>query len=281
MQIRPSLNHIQTRHQLIFLAALLGWLGLFPACTTTQVAPPLPTSAWGDKYAYSYNPPAGQSMAPGSVPVSVAVVNPSYRETDSALMNELYSKVARGFSSSMGTDLDKILIAKGMTTTGPFPSLDEITYSEKKNAELTLAPKVFISTEVKYGDLKPITRREGLTMERDFTMNISGWVTFIMQEPLSGEKMWIKKLELDPVQVSGVEIFEGVARYRADGCGGQAITGYDATAKHLYHGQTEALASALKKIYPVIMGTFQRYLESEEMVLLKEKGKEIRERKVY
>ncbi len=220
-------------------------------------------------------------MAAGSVPVSVAVVNPSYRETDSALMSDLYSKVARGFTSSMGTDLDKILIAKGMTTTGPFPSLDEITYSEKKNAELTLAPKVFISTEVKYGDLKPTTRREGLTMERDFTMNISGWVTFIMQEPLSGEKMWIKKLELDPVQVTGVEIFEGVARYRADGCGGQAITGYDATSKHLYHGQTEAMAGALKKLYPVIMGTFQRYLESEEMVQLKEKGKEIRERKVY
>jgi len=32
----------------------------------------------------------------------------------------------------MGTDLDKILIAKGVTTTGPFPSTDEITYPRRK-----------------------------------------------------------------------------------------------------------------------------------------------------
>lgn len=281
MRIPTGLNNIKFRHQLCLAAVLLAWLGIFPACSTPTEAPPLPASSWGGRYAYSYSPPAEGSMPPGSVPVAVAVVNPSYKETDSALMNELYSKVARGFTSSMGTDLDKILIAKGMTTTGPFPSLDEITYSEKKNAELTLAPKIFISTEVKYGEMHQSNRQEGLTMEREFTMSISGWVTFIMQEPLSGEKMWIKKLELEPVQVGGVEIFEAVARYGASGCGGRQIVGYSATEKHLYYGQTEAMAGALKKLYPVIMNEFQRYLDSDEMTQLKEKGVEIRARKVY
>lgn len=281
MNIRTSQRHIKIRHQLTLLVALLLWLGIFPACTTTQMAPPLPTSQWGDRYAYSYNPPQQGNMPAGSVPVTVAVVNPSYRETDSALMNELYSKVARGFTSSMGTDLDKILIAKGMTTTGPYPSLDEITYSDKKNAELTLAPKIFISTEIKYGNMQPTRRNEGLTMEREFNMSISGWVTFIMQEPLSGEKMWIKKLELEPVKVSGLEIFEAIPRYGSDGCGGHSVVGYDASEKHLYLGQTEAMAGALKQLYPVIMSKFQLFLDSDEMVQLKEKGKEIRTRKVY
>ena len=112
-------------------------------------------------------------------------------------------------------------------------------------------------------------------------MNITGWISFIMQEPLSGEKMWIKKLELDPVKVEGVEIYEANAQYRADGCGGQALVGYNPTAKKLYIGQTEAMASALKKMYPVILSQFEKYLDSEEMVQLKAKGQEIRALKVY
>ena len=41
-------------------------------------------------------------------------------------------------------------------------------------------------------------------------MNITGWVSFIMQEPISGEKMWIKKLDLDPVSVQGVMCTESI-----------------------------------------------------------------------
>src|SRR4051812_17931904 len=107
MNIHTRLNSVRTRHQLCLLAALLVWLGIFPACTTPNDAAPLPTSSWGDRYAYEYTPPQKGNMPPGSVPVTVAVVNPSYRETDSALMSDLYTKVARGLTSSMGTDLDK------------------------------------------------------------------------------------------------------------------------------------------------------------------------------
>jgi len=46
------------------------------------------------------------------VSVTIAVVNPAYKEEESALRNTLYSKVGKGFSTSMGTDLDKILIAR-------------------------------------------------------------------------------------------------------------------------------------------------------------------------
>ena len=80
----------------------------------------------------------------------MAVVNPSYKDDESTLGHPNYLKIWRGFSASMGADLDKVLIAKGLTTTGPFSSLDEITYSQKKDAALTLAPKVFVTAEVQY-----------------------------------------------------------------------------------------------------------------------------------
>ena len=273
----------KNRHQLSLLVLLCAWLGILPSCTTsTNNAAPLPSSTWGEKYAYSYDTSRMEKNAPGSIPVNVAVVNPFYRDAESVLSNALFSSVGRGFSTSMGSDLDKILIAKGMTTTGPFPSLDEITYSEKKNAALTLAPRVFIGAEIKYdGELHPVARDVGTTMERNFTMNITGWISFIMQEPLSGEKMWIKKLELEPVKVSGVEIYEAMAQYRADGCGGQALVGYSASPKNLYMGQTEAMANALKQLYPVVLGKFEKFLDGDEMVALKAKGQEIRALKVY
>jgi hypothetical protein len=34
-------------------------------------------------------------------------------------------------------------------------------------------------------------------------------------------------------------------------------------------------------MYPVVLGQFQKYLDTDEMVQLKEKGKEIRALKVY
>ncbi len=44
-------------------------------------------------------------------------------------------------------------------------------------------------------------------MEKSFVMHVSGWVSFVMQEPLSGEKMWIKRLELETTDIRGVDIY--------------------------------------------------------------------------
>ena len=269
--------------QLLAAMALGAWLIGSHGCVTQSAPPtPLPQSPWGERYAFSYHLPDEAAAAkPGSVPVTVAVVNPSYKEDESALGTELYAKVGKGVSTSMGTDLDKILIAKGVTTTGPFPSLSEITYSEKKDAALTLAPRVFITAEVKkIGDPRQVDYASPPRTEQDFAMSITGWITFIMQEPLSGEKMWIKKLELEPVEMRGVIATESIPQYSKDECGDEILSGYR-PGNILYDGRPDAMASALKQMYPVIMAQFQKYLDTDEMVQLKEKGKEIRSLKVY
>lgn len=277
--MRASFNRKKLYYQGGAFLALAVWLGAFQSCVS--VAPvPLPQSPWGGKYAYSYDLPSTAVVKPpGSVPVTVAVVNPSYREEQSALGTELYGKVGKGLSASMGTDLDKILIAKGVTTTGPFPSLDEITYSEKKGATLTLAPKVFVTTEIKYTN-EDHQVQGAARLERNFTMSVTGWVTFIMQEPLSGQKMWIKKLELEAVQKEGVVDWEGVPQYSPGGCGGTQVIGYQ-PGNIVYDGRVDALASALQEMYPVIMSQFQKYIDTDEMIELKEKVQEIRSLKVY
>ena len=272
--------------QAAVLAGFAVWLGGsgVVACKGPESTPPppLPQSPWGEGYAYTYDFPAGfVRKEPGSVPVTVAVVNPSYKESDSALASELYLKVGKGLSSSMGADLDRILIAKGTTTTGPFPSLDEITYSDKKGAALTLAPRVFITADVKFtkqdGYHIPNTDRE----EHPFVMNVTGWITFNMQEPMTGEKMWIKRLELDPVTEEGVVAFKSIPEYsNGGGCGGPMLVAYH-SGDVIYDGRADAMASALKQIYPIVLAQFQKFLDTDEMVQLKAKGQEIRKLKVY
>ncbi|MEK6525498.1 MAG: hypothetical protein AABZ22_01355, partial [Nitrospirota bacterium] len=51
--------------------------------------------------------------------------------------------------------------------------------------------------------------------------------------------------------------------------------------KLVFSGRAEALADALKEYYPLIMEKAWTYLNTEEILDLKEKTKEIRERKVF
>ena len=311
-------SHLRLTLKIAAVLALISGSVSFLGCVTAPepvAAAPLPTSPWGEKYAYSYEPKQEQSK---TVPVTVAVVNAFYRHDENSLKMKLYSKVAKGFSASMGVDLDKILIKKGFTATGPFAGLDEITYSQKKGATVTLYPQIFITAEVKLADAcrnvvyaapndgsVPIAppQAEGRMMkkrsafapaavptagpnitvaERDFKMTITGWISFEMHEPLSGEKLWIKKLELDTVELKGVEIFATEPQYTEVNQGilgvQQVFAGYKTTDKLLFDGKADAMADYLKTAYPVIMSKFETYLDSDELLSLKEKAKEIRDR---
>lgn len=284
--MNSPLSRLGRRHhwnKAALVAALAAWLGIFPSCQTAPAGPPLPTSQWGDTYNYSVDLSGIRVSPAASVPVTIAVVNPSYKEDESSLATSLYSRIGRGFVASMGNDLDKILISKGLTTTGPYSSLDDITYSQKKDAVLTLAPRVFITADIKYDSEKGQTSQYavGVVMQKSFVMHVSGWVSFVMQEPLSGEKMWIKKLELDTVEIRGTEIYGATPIMQGNGCGGQTLVGYNNAGNILYDGKVDAMASALKQIYPAVVGQFQKFLDPDEMVALKAKVEEIRKAKVY
>ncbi len=354
---------------------------------------PPTVSPWGGKYAMTFNPP--EKKAAKGVPVTIAVVNPAYKGeelAESALATPLYGKVGKGFTASMGNDLDKILIAKGVTTVGPFMSRDEITYNEKKGSSVILAPQVFLQTQIKYtGDFtmvasgpngntltkskiesfamkfgaaytkggvsaprfKQLARewavavttgmskeivdewagkfasgelltssedqgsakpKDGTTsvgglksrklqmgqvltsagadasfglarFQRNFTMTTSGWVYFIMQEPLSGEKLWVKKLELEPIEVQGSEAYAPDHQLVTvnDPCLGayEVPQGLKAGETLAYDGRADAMATTLQKMYPIIMQKFETYLDPAEIEGLKLKGQEIRDHKVY
>lgn len=259
----------------IIFIGLFSTIGFILACAPEHRITPMPTSHWNDNYFYNYEPP--KKMAAVSVNANVIVVNPFYKEAESAFADTTYAKVGKGFSKSMGVDLDKIIVAKGMTAVGPYLTLDDVTYPDKKNADLTLAPRVFLTTDAKLGNSYQREYNGIGHLEKAFTMKVGGWVAFEMREPLSGQKMLVKKLELEEKEVRGVEIYQAIA-VRKNQYGHVLEWG---EGKLLYSGRAEALADALKEYYPIIMQKAWTYLNTDEILDLKEKTKEIRARKVF
>lgn len=259
---------------IIIIAGLVIAVGIMLACAPPEQIVRQNRASWGESYSYSYESP--EKNVAKAVPLTIAVVNPSYNDPENALGKGIYSKVGRGFSKSMAVDMDKIIVAKGMTVKGPYADIEDMTFPDKKGTDLTLTPKIFISTQIKEDNRWQRDRRTR-SMFKKFELRISGWVAFEMREPLSGEKIWIKKLDLDEVVEKGEIAAEMVAVTKP---GDVFPTDYK-PGEILYDNRPDAMADALKKIYPTVMTKFWTYINTEEMLVLKTKTKEIRDLKRY
>ncbi len=273
------------------------------ACAAPQPREPRPVPQSRDTYEFHWN--GGQDQAP-SVGLTVAVVRPHYADQDSALSEPGYRKFAKGFAKSAGVDLDKVLVGKGCRVSGPHESWDDITYPDKQSADLALTPKIFLTTVVKYDrDRSPggavsggrggkasrasssggsragndgIVPNDGAVdwVERPVFMSVQGFVAFELREPLSNQKLWVKKLELEPEDTRTIECYEAEPILNSEGW----TTGYRA-GKLLYDGKQDALADLMEKWYPEIMSKARTYLNTEEMLNMKPQVEEIRKNKRY
>lgn len=259
---------------IIIIAGLVIAVVIMLACAPPQQAVRQTRSSWGENYSYSYEPP--EKKVAKAVPLTIAVVNPFYKDPENALGKEIYSKVGRGFSKSMAVDMDKIIITKGMTVKGPYADIEDMTFPDKKGSDLTLTPKVFISTQIKE-DENWVRDYNTKSMIKNFELKISGWIAFEMREPMSNEKIWIKKLELDEIVERGEIVAEVVSITKP---GDFFPSGYK-PGKILADNRPDAMADALKKVYPTVMGKFWTYINTDEMLILKSKTKEIRDLKRY
>lgn len=256
---------------LIILVSLIGAMGWMLACAPPQymVAPISP-----EKYAFSAERGSAAFSVPernpaGSVKLTIAVVNPDYVEK----MPTQYSLLARSFSNSLGSSLDEIIIAKGMTVKGPYENLEVIPYPDKKATNLTLSPRVAINflgaREVGEKKTAFVTVR-GKNILSDiikYEMDVEGWISFEMREPLSAEKMWIKKLDLGKFTVN----YE--AAYR--------LNHGNRTSELIFDTRQDAVALSLNTMYPKILKTAWNYLNTDEMIALNKKGEEVRKLKRY
>jgi hypothetical protein len=222
-----------------------------------------------------------ETKPPASVRFTVAIVEPAYKEP----ISQPYSRVIKSFSASIGSGLDQILVAKGMTTKGPYTSLDELPYPDKKNSNLTLTETVFIQMVEQtvntgaqggaYGTTTYYTNSQGKNMMCQVNsgkLTVDVWLTFELREPLSNEKMWIKKLELGTLERS---YQAGVEKYLYQDPGNPWVQQWR-YGDEQFNTKPDALASILNEVYPKVMQAAWVYLNTEELLQLNEKVKEIR-----
>lgn len=275
-------------------AGLLVTLGVVWACGAAEPVPPPrqpqspPTSPWGDNFTFSWDPPAGDAKPLG---LTIAVVAPDF-PADCGLSDDLkktYKKVLKGYAHSMALDLDRVLVAKGVRVTGPFDTFSDMTYAEKQSADLALTPTVCIRSEPpKYDPARPIGSG-GVTdyIEKPFNLEVEVVVSFVLKEPLSEQKLWVKKLNLDEATERWVEAYKAVPRMTSTQVGDgffQPVTNVDVptgiydTGEILYDGKQDAMANIIKKAYPTVMGKAWTYLDTDEMASMKPTVEEIRKK---
>lgn len=263
------------------IVCIIALVGLFFVSCVPQInyqSMPTPLTAY--KFA-GFSPP--ERMPAASVQFTIAVVEPTYKEK----LHPDYSKVIRSFSNSIGSGLDEILVAKGMTTKGPFGSLDEMPYPDKKNSNLTLTETMFLhavekeqrnTEDIQYTDSKG---NVVLCEVKSGKLSVEIWMAFEMREPLSGEKMWIKRLDLGTFERDyqiGIQKYWHSTPQADPWAPPQGVWKYGDIA---FNTKPDALADILNEVYPKVMSSAWVYLDTEEMKKLDVKAKEIRDLKRY
>ncbi len=246
------------------VATVLLVLASALAVTLGCVAAPPPAPSVARSFVYT---PPEQARQP--LRVTLALVRPSYADPAQLAREPQWVKdTASAFTSSMQTDIEKLLIAKGFTVTGPYATLNDMTYPEKKGANLTLTPIVDISSQA---NVTQETEAIGALFagRQEGVLTIGGFVSLKMLEPLSGEGMWLKRVEIEPVQERFVVTYNIVTR---EGRKHRNI---------LSDTSEQAVTAALNKIYPLVMQQAWTYFNPEEVTHIKKQADEVRARKVY
>lgn len=211
---------------------------------------------------FDFTPP---STAPaGSADVTFAIVNASYSETQGWTQVYPFTEVSR----NMGLDFQEIVSARGYTVRGPLNTYDEMAFPDKKGSDLVLEPRLEIRLEI----INPKNHRHVQIIGNDeYSMSseaaLSGRVTLSLNESLSRERMWFKSVELSRVVVP----WQGEKRYTGP------LNQVDISDP----GITKPLAKPMEDFYKKVMEAAWKYLDPEEMRIVKKQAEDIKKKKVY
>lgn len=254
--------------RVIVVGAFLASIAWMLACAPAPVPrPPLPPPT----YSFSYEPPQQGARRTG---ITLALVRPSYEPVAPQASAQAWRQwqVVGQYLQSMGGDFQRMLVARGFTLTGPFDDLNQMTYPDKQTANLTLTPRVFLNVDRRVestGENEPLAF-SGTAVG---TLTANAWITFELIEPLSGEKMWIKKLTLSPKQ----ERYTYDYQVSRESQGGRTIRRVSYSRSNDQH----VLAKVLEEYYAIVMQTAWDYFNPDEIAALKKMADEVRQKKRF
>ena len=249
------------------LSAALALSLLSLAIQGCASAPP-PVPLYAPSFSFAY--PPGEAQASD---ITIAIVRPIDANAGQATSGKVLAvnsknmlKTEEAFNAGIVAQLQELMNRKGFKQTGPFDDLNSMTFPDKKAADLTLTTQVGLNfavppTSVKYeqgfGD-QLVGSGVGV-IESKGVCSSSGFISFVMLEPLSGEKIWIKKIDVPPTEVN---------------CTGKGT-------RENFTVIDNGVAALLEKAFQLTMKKAWDYVSPEEITLLKKQSQELRAKKVY
>jgi hypothetical protein len=272
--------------RMMIVGLLAGIAGCFPA----QPPPPPAKPAYQPNFGYK------TGSQEKKLEVTIGIIEPQFTAATAVYhQSQRNDEMHKLLLSSMGASFNEILLAKGFNTKGPFVSLNDMTFPEKKGSDLLLYPEFDFQIQITASNFRADSsssgggggvlgalsalggssskkkRGDGNTGEPDnrvgvcdIDLTIDGNLLFVAQEPLSGERMWIKRLDV----TKGKETIQG---QRGPVCNGGAMT----------PDVRDAWAKAHEAVYQSSMKSLDNYVNGEEFQMLKHQSLELRAKKAY
>ena len=174
--------------------------------------------------------------------------------------HSLTDPVVRNFLSSFANDLEKVVLAKGITVSGVYKNLDEMTFSQKERASLVLVPEIYLDKQ-----------DAGSVLGGTETSTISGKITFTFYEPMSKEKVWVKKFDIPtvshPVKMDLLRTKDG---------------GYAKDSRGLLaEVSRNSVVDILNSMYPQLLEKVSSMLDAREILKLKIDADKLKSRTRY
>jgi hypothetical protein len=168
--------------------------------------------------------------------------------------------VLKEFDLAVKKEYEAMMIRRGFNTMG-FQSLNDMTYPQKQTCNLLLFPEFILSI-----NSESIGNQSSGDANISYKATISGDIILNMIEPLSGQKVWMKRIPLKPESFNFKRITNNIDRI---------IYGDDAD------NRPQRLAGALSKFFTQIMQTSWNYFSPEEIEVMKKHSDDIRRLKRY
>ncbi len=185
---------------------------------------------------------------------------PSRNDNFEAVRLNYNAKVRSAFQNGVET----LITRKGFTYSGPYETFDEITYGDKKNSYLAIVPQF----DIKVGKAKVNKESFSSYAQETGTIKIDGSFILKFIEPLTGQVMSQKRVDLTKLNISEEYIIQWETKAGGSGIIGGAIGG---AMKHaskpdvLVNNVDKAYADAMTKFYQGSMVQLKKYVSAEEI----------------
>ncbi|MEK7727829.1 MAG: hypothetical protein AAB354_05405, partial [candidate division KSB1 bacterium] len=139
--------------------------------------------------------------------ITIALINPVYTLGGSAVEENEWSLA---FKNSLAKEIEQLIISRGFKITGPFVDFNEMTFPQKKQSDLVLKPIIAFIFEGPKAQTVTKTDWGGAILGGSGTKEAQVWIgpcitqgfiSFELWEPLSEQKMWAKRVEIEARQV--------------------------------------------------------------------------------